>query len=158
MISHLYFFVKNYEIKSKNSDLLYNHFDSLSHNFDLVSFFNGNWHKGAPNCTMDIFEQWKHYVCSRQVRIYDLSFLVLQDSLFTFLQHSLPPQFPCWTCYVWLQAVPGLQVYQRRQSRNIQLFQICLTWALHILGWMKLQTAEKKKSGRCEFPQKHPCL
>lgn len=82
---------------------------------------------------------------------------VLKDSTLTVQQHSLPPPQLFCRPVVWKLAVPGHQESRRRPQRSTPLFQSSPPWGLHILGCTKPRTAERRKSGRCEFLQKHPC-
>lgn len=82
---------------------------------------------------------------------------VLCDWTLTVQQHSRPAQVLCWTCVLKLTDPPR-QLSQRKLQRSTLLFQTFPPSGLHIPGWRKLKLVERKKSGRYEFPLKHPCL
>lgn len=114
-----------------------------------------SWRELLPPSVWETFKTFfltneNHHVNSAQVRSNSLHHV----STLTVQRHMVLLRFSCWTC-VWL---PGHQVCRKILSRNILLFQLSLLWGLHIPRWLLLKTAEKRKSGHCEFPQKHPCL
>ena len=78
------------------------------------------------------------------------------DSTLTDQPHN-PAQVFCGSS-VWSLCVPAHQVSRRRQQRSTLLFRTSPPWGLHIRGWTKMRTVERKKSGHCEVLPKHPCV